>query len=176
MLKDLQLKAEALNALKLPIIVKAGFLGSIRLKVSRRWYTMKYRQSPLLKHPSHVVQTVGRLHVVSCCNFMWSHEPQQILMRVSLLQVPWNRLGKEPVVVLLDRIFILAEPLVEAYSGGDDDEEKKRDAKRRRVEVCISSQLQMLILIARDGTYSSSGENQANMFCRNWLVLVAFSR
>lgn len=26
-------------------------------------------------------------------------------------QVPWNRLGKDPVIVLLDRIFILAEPL-----------------------------------------------------------------
>lgn len=33
-LKDLQLKAEALNALKLPITVKAGFLGSVTLKVS----------------------------------------------------------------------------------------------------------------------------------------------
>jgi len=32
-LKDLQLKAEALNALKLPITVKAGFLGSVTLKV-----------------------------------------------------------------------------------------------------------------------------------------------
>lgn len=27
------------------------------------------------------------------------------------MQVPWNRLGKDPVIVLLDRIFILAEPL-----------------------------------------------------------------
>lgn len=27
------------------------------------------------------------------------------------IQVPWNRLGKDPVIVLLDRIFILAEPL-----------------------------------------------------------------
>ena len=58
------------------------------------------------------------------------------------MQVPWNRLGKEPVVVLLDRIFILAEPLVEAYTGGDDDEEKKREAKRRRIEVCNSSEVQ----------------------------------
>lgn len=49
--------------------------------------------------------------------------------------MPWNRLGKEPVVVLLDRIFILAEPLVEDHYDGDDDEEKKREAKRRRVEV-----------------------------------------
>ena len=32
-LRDLQLKAEALNALNLPITVKAGFLGSVTLKV-----------------------------------------------------------------------------------------------------------------------------------------------
>lgn len=55
-----QLRAEALNALDLPISVKAGFLGSITLKV------------------------------------------------------PWNRLGQEPVIVLLDRIFLIAEP----YTGG----------------------------------------------------------
>ncbi|CAA6659808.1 unnamed protein product [Spirodela intermedia] len=32
-LKDLNLKAEALNSLKLPVIVRAGFIGSITLKV-----------------------------------------------------------------------------------------------------------------------------------------------
>lgn len=32
-LKDLKLKAEALNSLKLPVTVKAGFVGSITLKV-----------------------------------------------------------------------------------------------------------------------------------------------
>lgn len=40
-LKDLQLKAEALNALKLPITVKAGFLGSIRLRVSASLQMLK---------------------------------------------------------------------------------------------------------------------------------------
>ncbi|EPS74076.1 hypothetical protein M569_00677, partial [Genlisea aurea] len=53
-LKDLKIKAEALNALKLPVTVKAGFLGSITLKV------------------------------------------------------PWKGLGKEPVIVLIDQVFILA--------------------------------------------------------------------
>jgi hypothetical protein len=33
-LKDLQLKAEALNSLKLPVTVKAGFVGTITLKVA----------------------------------------------------------------------------------------------------------------------------------------------
>lgn len=32
-LKDLELKAEALNELKLPVSVKAGFLGSVTLNV-----------------------------------------------------------------------------------------------------------------------------------------------
>lgn len=32
-LKDLKLKAEALNSLKLPVTVKAGFIGTITLKV-----------------------------------------------------------------------------------------------------------------------------------------------
>ena len=32
-LRDLKLKAEALNSLKLPVTVKAGFVGTITLKV-----------------------------------------------------------------------------------------------------------------------------------------------
>lgn len=32
-LNNMQLKPEALNALKLPVKVKAGFLGSVKLKV-----------------------------------------------------------------------------------------------------------------------------------------------
>ena len=32
-LRDLQLKPEALNALKLPIKVKAGFVGTLKAKV-----------------------------------------------------------------------------------------------------------------------------------------------
>lgn len=33
-LKDLKLKAEALNSLNLPVTVKAGFVGTITLKVA----------------------------------------------------------------------------------------------------------------------------------------------
>ncbi|KAI5072395.1 hypothetical protein GOP47_0012501 [Adiantum capillus-veneris] len=70
----MQLKPEALNALKLPVKVKAGFLGSVKLKV------------------------------------------------------PWSKLGKEPVIVLLDRIFVLAEPQtnVEAKNDASMQEEKSR--------------------------------------------------
>lgn len=32
----MQLRPEALNALKLPVKVKAGFLGSVKLKVSKK--------------------------------------------------------------------------------------------------------------------------------------------
>jgi len=35
-LKNMQLKPEALNALKLPVKVKAGFLGSVKLQVGGR--------------------------------------------------------------------------------------------------------------------------------------------
>ncbi|KAM7278379.1 hypothetical protein ACFE04_005513 [Oxalis oulophora] len=55
-LRDLRLKAEALNALKLPVTVTAGFVGTITLKV------------------------------------------------------PWKSLGQEPVIVLIDRVFVLAHP------------------------------------------------------------------
>jgi hypothetical protein len=34
-----------------------------------------------------------------------------LVIMFSSMQVPWNRLGKDPVIVLLDRIYILAEPL-----------------------------------------------------------------
>lgn len=48
----MQLKPEALNALKLPIKVKAGFLGSVKLKVRHlffgvqkmRWLMLTVRQ------------------------------------------------------------------------------------------------------------------------------------
>ncbi|GBG70050.1 hypothetical protein CBR_g4878 [Chara braunii] len=80
LLNNLQLKAEALNALNLPIVVKAGFLGSIRLKV------------------------------------------------------PWNRLGQEPVIVLLDRIFLLAEPAQDDWLRTSEDETARLQAKFRRID------------------------------------------
>ncbi|CAK8539544.1 unnamed protein product [Lathyrus sativus] len=65
-LKNMQLKPEALNALKLPVKVKAGFLGSVKLKV------------------------------------------------------PWSRLGQDPVLVYLDRIFLLAEPATQVEGCSED--------------------------------------------------------
>ncbi|BBN04917.1 vacuolar protein sorting-associated protein 13A/C [Marchantia polymorpha subsp. ruderalis] len=78
-LTNMQLKPEALNSLKLPIKVKAGFLGSVKLKV------------------------------------------------------PWSRLGQEPVVVLLDRIYLLAEPATN-LDAGDDSGDAVQEAKMKRVK------------------------------------------
>ncbi|KAK2971031.1 hypothetical protein RJ640_025805, partial [Escallonia rubra] len=79
-LKDLNLKAEALNSLKLPVTVKAGFVGTITLKV------------------------------------------------------PWKSLGKEPVIVLIDRVFILAQPAPDGRSLKDEDREKLFEAKIQQIE------------------------------------------
>jgi hypothetical protein len=38
----MQLKPEALNALKLPVKVKAGFLGSVKLKVGCFYYDLNF--------------------------------------------------------------------------------------------------------------------------------------
>ncbi|KAJ8767440.1 hypothetical protein K2173_017484 [Erythroxylum novogranatense] len=79
-LKDLKLKAEALNALKLPVTVKAGFVGTITLKV------------------------------------------------------PWKSLGKEPVIVLIDRIFILAQPATDGHTLKEEDRRKLFEAKLHQIE------------------------------------------
>ncbi|KAK1592022.1 hypothetical protein Q3G72_017885 [Acer saccharum] len=82
-LKDLKLKAEALNSLKLPVTVKAGFVGTITLKV------------------------------------------------------PWKSLGKEPVVVLIDRVFILAYPPDDGRTLKEEDREKLLEAKLQQIELIL---------------------------------------
>ncbi|KAK6779427.1 hypothetical protein RDI58_021611 [Solanum bulbocastanum] len=89
-LKDLKLKAEALNSLKLPVTVKAGFVGTITLKV------------------------------------------------------PWKGLGKEPVIVLIDRVFILAHPVVDGRSLKEEDREKLFEAKLQQIEEAESATLEAL--------------------------------
>jgi vacuolar protein sorting-associated protein 13A/C len=84
-LTNMHLKPEALNALKLPIKVKAGFLGSVKLKV------------------------------------------------------PWSRLGQEPVIVELDRIFVLAEPSTNVQgSGADSVQEGKIQCVQEEEERLLS--------------------------------------
>nr|GLL48492.1 uncharacterized protein LOC109169879 [Ipomoea trifida] len=89
-LKDLKLKAEALNSLKLPVTVKAGFVGTITLKV------------------------------------------------------PWKGLGKEPVIVLIDRVFILAHPAIVGRSLKEEDREKLFEAKLQQIEEAESATLEAL--------------------------------
>lgn len=86
-LKDLKLKSEALNSLKLPVTVKAGFVGTITLKV------------------------------------------------------PWKSLGKEPVIVLIDRVFILAHPASDGRSLTHEEREKIFEAKLQQIEEAESATL-----------------------------------
>ncbi|CAI5996531.1 unnamed protein product [Closterium sp. NIES-64] len=104
-LRDLQLKEEALNRLRLPIAVKAGFIGSVNLKV------------------------------------------------------PWSRLGVEPVVLLLDRVFILAHPssapASSSHQSAEEEEEQRLEAKRRRIE-----EAEVAMLEARE-RQKAGGDEQA---------------
>ncbi|XP_073012998.1 uncharacterized protein [Typha latifolia] len=87
-LKDLKLKAEALNSLRLPVTVKAGFVGTITLKV------------------------------------------------------PWKSLGKEPVVVLIDRVFILAYPAPDGQILKEEDREKLFQVKLQQIEEAETATLE----------------------------------
>ncbi|XP_060207492.1 uncharacterized protein LOC132635217 [Lycium barbarum] len=80
-LVNMQLKPEALNALKLPVKVKAGFLGSVKLKV------------------------------------------------------PWSRLGQDPVLVHLDRIFLLAEPATQVEGSTEDAVQEAKKSRIREMET-----------------------------------------
>jgi hypothetical protein len=47
-------------------------------------------------------------------------------------KVPWSRLGQDPVLVYLDRIFLLAEPATEVEGRSED---AVQEAKKSRVRV-----------------------------------------
>ncbi|XP_048140983.1 uncharacterized protein LOC115736923 isoform X3 [Rhodamnia argentea] len=89
-LTNMQLKPEALNALKLPVRVKAGFLGSVKLKV------------------------------------------------------PWSRLGQEPVLVSLDRIFLLAEPSTGVEGCSEDSIQEAKKSRVREMEMRLLERAQQL--------------------------------
>ncbi|KAJ7944655.1 pleckstrin-likey (PH) domain-containing protein [Quillaja saponaria] len=89
-LKNMQLKPEALNALKLPVKVKAGFLGSVKLKV------------------------------------------------------PWSRLGQDPVLVYLDRIFLLAEPATQVEGCTEDAVQEAKKNRVREMELKLLEKSQQL--------------------------------
>ncbi|XP_057487524.1 uncharacterized protein LOC130773593 isoform X2 [Actinidia eriantha] len=89
-LTNMQLKPEALNALKLPVKVKAGFLGSVKLKV------------------------------------------------------PWSRLGQDPVLVSLDRIFLLAEPATQVQGCSEDTIQEVKKSRIRDMEMKLLESRQVL--------------------------------
>ncbi|BFG31191.1 hypothetical protein CerSpe_174650 [Prunus speciosa] len=89
-LKNMQLKPEALNALKLPVKVKAGFLGSVKLKV------------------------------------------------------PWSKLGQDPVLVSLDRIFLLAEPETQVEGFSEDAVQEAKKNRVREMEMKLLERTQQL--------------------------------
>ncbi|KVH95263.1 Vacuolar protein sorting-associated protein 13, partial [Cynara cardunculus var. scolymus] len=89
-LTNMQLKPEALNALKLPIKVKAGFLGSVKLKV------------------------------------------------------PWSRIGQEPVLVYLDRIYLLAEPETQVEGYSEDAIQKTKKSRIHDMEMKMLESRQIL--------------------------------
>ncbi|GER35434.1 pleckstrin homology (PH) domain-containing protein [Striga asiatica] len=89
-LTNMQLKPEALNALKLPVKVKAGFLGSVKLKV------------------------------------------------------PWSRLGQDPVLVYLDRIFLLAEPSTQVEGSTEDSIQEVKKNRIREMEMKLLESQQLL--------------------------------
>jgi len=49
-------------------------------------------------------------------------------------KVPWNRLGQDPVLVYLDRIFLLAEPATQVEGCSED---AVQEAKKIRIQVRI---------------------------------------
>ena len=99
-LNNLHLKPEALNALNLPITVKAGLLGSLTLKVC------------------HCELLLG--HQV-----VWFTTWQRKQASDQSVQVPWASLGRAPVLVELDRLYLLAGPK-EEYEDSDASSEQVR--------------------------------------------------
>ncbi|XWS38677.1 hypothetical protein CRYUN_Cryun19dG0151500 [Craigia yunnanensis] len=89
-LTNMQLKPEALNALKLPVKVKAGFLGSVKLKV------------------------------------------------------PWSRLGQDPVLIYLDRIFLLAEPETLVEGCSEDAIQEAKTSRVREMEMKLLERMHQL--------------------------------
>lgn len=116
-LRNLQLRTEALTELQLPITVKAGLLGRLTIKVSCRDSSSR---------PPSFFLILSDAQSPPC------------------MQVPWAKLGREPIVVEFDRLYLLAGPpqyptssdalsteTVESYESSMD--QLELEAKRKRV-------------------------------------------
>lgn len=126
-LRNLQLKPEALNSLDLPITVKAGLLGSLKLKVgsAMRNYPAMLSTSPQSAEGiSSFRKLIRSIEVCVPICIVPSSSPQcpggctGIAASSKLVtlcpQIPWRSLGQSPVIVEIDSIFVLACPKTEA--------------------------------------------------------------
>ncbi|MCH82329.1 calcium-dependent lipid-binding family protein, partial [Trifolium medium] len=57
--------------------------------------------------------------------------------------VPWKSLGKEPVIVLIDRVFVLANPAPDSRSMKEEDREKLFQDKLQQIERLAIGSLDM---------------------------------
>ncbi|KAK7813812.1 vacuolar protein sorting-associated protein 13a [Quercus suber] len=60
------------------------------------------------------------------------------------ISVPWKSLGKEPVIVLIDRVFVLAHPAPDGRTLKEEDREKLFEAKRQQIEEAESATLEAI--------------------------------
>eukprot|EP00967_Tisochrysis_lutea_P113258 scaffold179638_cov19-Tisochrysis_lutea.AAC.1 len=132
-LRNLTLKPEALQDLDLPCTVKAGLLGRLTLKVPDRLLVLSaLHQSFSCSSPQDLARFVQQNSAKRSLTFdIWVWHFQDVINIVYAafkpcthtsvgsqptrrspysLQVPWARLGQEPVVAEFDRLYILAEP------------------------------------------------------------------
>ena len=208
-LNNLQLRPEALAALKLPITVRAGVLGSLRIKVGgvggsggslplppdgwTRALPCRYlgagRDWPL--SPSSGLGlgsrdacglaaslTASALQTRSARSgareeatsrrrgrlALWVGRPQfQHCPLPPLPQIPWNQLGKKPVQVEADHIFLIAVPNT---TGGDAVTEEEaaagaaaeREAKRRRLAAAEQAWMDALKAPRKDAKKAEEAE------------------
>jgi hypothetical protein len=110
-LKNLHLKPEALVKLNLPVTVKGGLLGSLKLKVH-----IAIARAGLL---DAAIQSDSLLYIFLspiCCKFCTG---SFTCTSHATLQIPWRSLGQSPVIVEIDSVFLLACPKTEVDSVSD---------------------------------------------------------
>lgn len=121
-LKNLTLKPEALQDLNLPITVKAGLLGSLSLKVHQTlvgcdviltclhvWCWQPVQPDEHFPRKNNLLKQVNLGSCKGSKNPV-QHSTHHLHLCCDGAQVPWARLGREPVVVEFDRLYILVGP------------------------------------------------------------------
>lgn len=77
---------------------------------------------------AHSFSRLFKLHIPFCTSF-----GHILVFDVCIsFKVPWSRLGQDPVLVYLDRIFLLAEPATQVEGCSED---AVQEAKKSRIQV-----------------------------------------